>query len=520
MSSKRSRGVLTGWAAVVLALAVPTVVLTQGEVAARMTGDPVIAAAGDISCDPQSPAYHDGLGTPTDCRQKYTANLLDGASAVLPLGDLQYACGGLAAYQQAYDPTWGRFKAISHPVPGNHEYLTSGGTDCSANAAGYFGYFGSAAGEPGKGYYSYDIGPWHVVALNSECAQIGGCFVGSPEERWLRADLAAHPATCTLAYLHRPRFASSAEGGDTTFTAIWQALYDARADVLLAGHQHWYERFAPQDSAGRADANGIRQFVVGTGGASYVVPAAPRAANSEALLSGASAFGVLKLTLHATSYDWAFVTENGTSTDTGTQACHDGGSRGDTIAPITSVTCRQRACSRPWYRRPPVAVRLAGTDIGWGVAATYYTTDGSTPTAGSRRYASALALRRSTLLRYYSVDLAGNAEAVGSTLVRIDAAAPKVSVRSLSDQDVLPAGRRVRLKAKAVDLGTRQGAPSGVARVRFYVDGELVGSDRSAPYAVSWRPGARLRGPHRLRVVAVDVAHNAAASAAVRFTVG
>ena len=175
------------------------------------------------------------------------------------------------------------------------------------------------------------------------------------------------------------------------------------------------------------------------------------------LLSGPSAFGVLKLTLHASSYDWTLVTESGTLTDTGTQGCHDGSSRGDAVAPSTSVTCDLRACTKPWYRGPPVAARLAATDLGSGVAATYYTTDGSTPTAQSPRYASALALRQSTLLRYYSVDLAGNAEAVRSTFVRIDAAGPRVSITSLANHDVLPAGRRVRLRAKALDVGTTAG---------------------------------------------------------------
>jgi hypothetical protein len=167
-----------------------------------------------------------------------------------------------------------------------------------------------------------------------------------------------------------------------------------------------------------------------------------------------------------------------------------------------------------------VPARLVATDTRSGVAATYYTTDSSMPTLQSRRYASPLDLRRTTLLRYFSVDLMGNAEAVAWTLVRIDAAAPQVSISSLSDQEALPAGRRVRLRAQAVDLGTRTGAPSGVARVRFYLDGDLVGTDRTAPYAVSWRPAVKARGPHRLRVVAMDRAHNRAAASVVRFTVG
>ena len=510
---------MIGGAVVVLALTMSAVVLVPEEVAAQVEGDPVIAAAGDISCDPQSSAYHGGLGTPTECRQLYTSDLLSGAAAVLPLGDLQYSCGGLAAYQQAYDPTWGRFKAVTHPVPGNHEYETSGGTGCSTNAAGYFGYFGAAAGEPGKGYYSYDIGSWHLVALNSECDRIGGCYVGSPQETWLRADLAAHPATCTLAYLAPAALLPAADGSDPTFAPIWQALDDAEPTscspatalvrTLRPAERPPGRRTPRHPAVRRRHRRGqLRR------------PVAPRAANSEVQHSGPSTFGVLKLTLHASSYDWTLVTESGTSTDTGTQGCHDGSSRGDAVAPSTSVTCHLRACTKPWYRGPPVAVRLAATDLGSGVSATYYTTDGSTPTVQSRRYVSALALRQSTLLRYYSVDLAGNAEAVRSTFVRIDAAGPRVSITSLANHDVLPAGRRVRLRAKAVDVGTRQGAASGVARVRFYLDGDLIASDRSAPYAVGWRPGVRARGSHRLKVVAIDRAHNRTASSVVRFTVG
>jgi hypothetical protein len=285
--------------------------------------DPVIAAAGDISCDPASPAYNGGLGTSTDCRQAHTADLLAGAAAVLPLGDNQYGCGGLAAYEQSYDPTWGRFKAVTHPVPGNHEYQTTGGTDCGTGAAGYFTYFGQAAGVPGQGYYSYDIGSWHLVALNSECAYAGGCGPGSPEETWLRADLAGHPSACTLAYWHRPRFASDATGGDPTYDAFWQDLYAAHADLVLGGHDHWYERFALQAPNGQADPAGIRQLVVGTGGASFRLPDGAPLANSERLLAGTTAFGVLRLTLHAGSYDWQFVPEAGkTYNDSGTGTCH------------------------------------------------------------------------------------------------------------------------------------------------------------------------------------------------------
>ena len=197
--------------------------------AALAASDPVIAAAGDIACDPTSRNFKKGNGTVRSCRQKYTADLLRGAhlSAVLALGDTQYYCGGYSAFLNSYDLSWGRFKAITHPVVGNHEYLTSRGTDCtSANegAAGYFDYFGSAAGDPSQGYYSFDIGAWHLIALNSNCNDAGGCGTYSPQGRWLEADLDDHSNLCTLAYWHIPLFSS---GGRASFNTeeIWEILY-------------------------------------------------------------------------------------------------------------------------------------------------------------------------------------------------------------------------------------------------------------------------------------------------------
>src|SRR5829696_6335850 len=300
-------------------------------------GDPVIAAAGDIACDPAAGDYNGGDGTAIDCAQRRTAALLTGVDAVLPLGDEQYVCGGLRAFNQSYDPTWGQHKQISHPVPGNHEYQTSGGTDCSTrpDAAGYFTYFGAAAGDPAKGYYSYDLGSWHIVALNSElCFMPEGCSAGSPQEVWLKNDLAAHPAACTLAYWHEPRFASSPGGGDGVADPLWRDLYTAGADVVLNGHHHWYERFALQHPSGQADPNGIREFIVGTGGESHV-PLSTRRPNSQ--VSNDSTFGVLKMTLHVGSYDWSFVPEAGaTFSDSGTTSCHQTGSTTTTTGSTTT----------------------------------------------------------------------------------------------------------------------------------------------------------------------------------------
>jgi calcineurin-like phosphoesterase family protein len=287
----------------------------------KLTPDPVIAAAGDIVCGPGSPGYNGGLGTATECRQKYTSDLLVNAnlSAVLPLGDNQYEDGALSKYQQAYASTWGRVKGITRPVPGNHEYS-------SAGAQGYFDYFngvGNAtgpAGEPGKGYYSFRVGSWRLIALNSNCAQIGGCGAGSPQEQWLKAEL-ARPAACTLAFWHHPRFSSGTHGSSTSMQAIWKDLYDQNADVVLSGHDHLYERFAPQTATGSLDFNrGIREFVVGTGGKSHYGFGTIRPYSE---VRNSDTFGVLKLTLRPGAYEWQFVPEAGHSfTDSGTGYCH------------------------------------------------------------------------------------------------------------------------------------------------------------------------------------------------------
>jgi hypothetical protein len=284
--------------------------------------DPVVAAAGDIACDPTDTSFNGGAGDATACRQRYTADLIDdGAIAqVLALGDLQYADGTLTAFQASYDLSWGLVKPITRPAVGNHEYHTMG-------AAGYFDYFNGvgfldgAAGERGKGYYSFDVGAWHLIALNSNCTEIGGCAVGSPQDTWLREDLRANPAACTLAYFHHPRFSSGSKGNDLTVEPLWQALYDHGADVVLSGHDHLYERFAPQTPTGLADpAFGMRQFTVGTGGKSSDTFTTVQVTSE---VRSALTYGVLKLTLHPTGYDWQFVSEAGTAfQDLGGDTCH------------------------------------------------------------------------------------------------------------------------------------------------------------------------------------------------------
>ena len=302
---------------------------------ALAASDPMIAAAGDIACDPTNSNFNNGNGTTSNCRQKYTSDLLVNASlaAVLPLGDVQYYCGGYQAFLQSYDLSWGRVKSITHPVVGNHEYLTSGGTDCTsanAGAMGYFNYFGTAAGNQGQGYYSYDIGTWHIIAINSNCSDIGGCSPTSLQGKWLEADLNAHSNFCTLAYWHIPLFSSGGRAANNT-KDIWQILYNHNADLILSGHDHIYERFAPQTAGGVADPiRGLREIIVGTGGSDHTNIPGAIAANSE--VRNIDTYGVLKLTLHPTSYDWQFVPEaGGTFKESGIGACH--GDTPDNIPP-------------------------------------------------------------------------------------------------------------------------------------------------------------------------------------------
>ena len=286
---------------------------------------PVVAAAGDIACDPVSPSFNEGRGTARFCHERATSDRLvnAGLKAVLAIGDLQYFCGAAAAFMYSYDRSWGRVKTITHPALGNHEYQLSGGEGCAPGAQGYFGYWGSAAGPNPGGYYSFDVGSWHLVSLNSNCNQIGGCGMGSPEERWLRADLASHPRLCTLAYWHHPPFTSRvAEGGQPQqTTALLQDLSHAGAELLLTGHQHNYERFAPQTPQGALDdVRGIREFVVGTGGEN-LLPFGTPAPNSE--VRNSETFGLLELILRPASYSWQFIPEaGGTFTDGGSTDCH------------------------------------------------------------------------------------------------------------------------------------------------------------------------------------------------------
>jgi 3',5'-cyclic AMP phosphodiesterase CpdA len=258
----------------------------------------VLIAAGDIAECPRQ----------ADEATAAIVDTLPGTVAVL--GDNVYDNGTAEEYANCYHPSWGRHKARTRPTPGNHEYGSPG-------AAPYFAYFGAAAGTPGEGWYSYNLGKWHIVVLNSELPR----SVDSPQMQWLRADLAANPALCTLAYWHKPRFSSGPHGNNAGMAPFWDALYAAGADVVLVGHDHTYERFAPQAPDGSADpARGIRQFVVGTGGRSAYAFQGTPVANSEVRFNASP--GVLRMELDEAGYRWRFIPVTGASPDEGSGTCH------------------------------------------------------------------------------------------------------------------------------------------------------------------------------------------------------
>ena len=266
------------------------------------SGDPVITAAGDIA---------DPVPRP---ETRATADLVESINptVALTLGDNQYEGGRINQFMSGYDPTWGAFLSRTAPALGNHEYRSS------PTAAGYFQYFGDRAP---AAYYSYDVGAWHLISLDSNCDEIGGCDAGSPQYEWLRADLAAHPTACTLAYWHHPRWSSADHGDKPWVSPFWTLLYDAGADVVLNGHEHNYERFAPQDPNAELDsANGIVEIVAGTGGHDLEPLGSPQ---PNSVARSDTSFGVLELTLHQSSYDFEFRPIPGdTFTDSGSGTCH------------------------------------------------------------------------------------------------------------------------------------------------------------------------------------------------------
>ncbi len=298
------------------------------QISARETSGPVtVAAAGDIACDPRSPGYNHGRGIPGQCHHKATSDLVKeiDPDAVFALGDLQYQAGSQVNFEDSYDPTWGRFKDITYPVPGNHEYGSPG-------AAGYFGYFGSRATprDPDcvlkcRGYYSFDLGPWHVAALNVNCGHLphgDGCGRRSAQNRWLQQDLkAANKITaCTAVIMHEPRWSNS-HWEAPELNALVKTMHKNSVDLLLSGDSHSYERFAPQNPASQLDkTRGITQIVVGTGGAHFT---GLHSSMPNTVIAKEDIFGVLKLTLQDGGYRWSYVSDPSTPfRDSGSQDCH------------------------------------------------------------------------------------------------------------------------------------------------------------------------------------------------------
>jgi len=272
-----------------------------------------------------------GAGDIATCKHlqsaEATAKLIEGIpGTVFAAGDLAYERGSPTEFQNCYGPTWGKFKDRTKPALGNHEY---GGP----TADGYFQYWGAQAGPKGKGFYSYDLGRWHIVVLNTNCNKkgMGGCGKDSPQETWLREDLAKHPDACILAYGHHALFSSGVlkeHALHPLMRPLWQDLYDAHADLILAGHEHSYERFAPQDPNGKPDpAHGIREIVAGTGGRNHD-PLGFATPNSE--VREWKTYGVLKLTLAPGKYNWEFIpVEGSTFRDSGSGVCHNAVSTAD-----------------------------------------------------------------------------------------------------------------------------------------------------------------------------------------------
>lgn len=267
---------------------------------------PVVLAAGDIGdCETEG--------------DEATARLLERFrdATILTLGDNAYPEGTHADFQRCFHPTWGRFKARIRPSPGNHDYSTD-------DAEGYFDYFGEAAGDPDRGWYSFDLGTWHLVSLNSECRRVGGCETDEPQARWLADDLTRNAELCTLAYWHRPPYTSGRYGDNERdklrMQVLWRIAYERGVDVVLVGHEHSYERFLPMDAAGNAEEAGMRLFVVGTGGGNLREYGGPPLPTTAARFS--DAWGVLKLTLEPTRYRWEFVSADGASVrDAGEAEC-------------------------------------------------------------------------------------------------------------------------------------------------------------------------------------------------------
>ena len=283
-----------------------------------------VGAVGDIACDQSNQYFNNGNGVGEKCRHRAVYDLLRSwpLDAFLMLGDGQYETGQFGSWAASYDRTFGNLRPITYPAAGNHDYLA-----LPRDGTGYFDYwngpgnFTGQAGDRDKGYFSFDLGSWHIITLNTNCSKAGGCQTGSPQERWLRADLQKNPRACTMAFFHHPLFSGGGEGSATRAIAIWRALDDFGVEVVLGGHNHDYERFRMQTESGAPDpSGGIREFVVGTGGKN-LIPFIRNAAGT--VVRNDTTYGALQMTLRNRSYSWKFEPVLGkTFRDAGTADCH------------------------------------------------------------------------------------------------------------------------------------------------------------------------------------------------------
>jgi uncharacterized repeat protein (TIGR01451 family) len=295
------------------------------------SGDPVIAAVGDMACAPDDSHFNGGAGTTSNCGEARTSAQMENDPTIdmlLGLGDYQYGCGTPAEFAQSYGPTWGFFNDIIDPSAGNHEYSTSTNSATGAtcpdpnNAAqDYFSYFGASAHPATAGEYSFNVGKWHLISLNANCSKtnVGGCGAGSAQTQWLQSDLDANSQPCVLAYWHQPRWTANSSNA-SSYATWWSMLYAAHADVVLNGHVHTYARFGLLNTSGGADAaNGIREVIVGTGGEALV---SASASANPAPLANYRTFGYLRMVLHATGYEAQFIDSTGAAKDTFSGTCH------------------------------------------------------------------------------------------------------------------------------------------------------------------------------------------------------
>lgn len=297
--------------------------------ATTLTG-PVVGAVGDMACDPSDPKYDGGAGTATNCAQSRTSNRMladTSLDAILALGDFQYDCDDPADFAVSYDPTWGRLDDLMYPTPGNHEYkagIDKYGAQCPVSnraAQGYFDHFGAVAHQSTGGHFSFNLGSWHLTALNANCGHrgVGGCSATSAQTQWLKNDLAATTQPCIAAFWHQPLFTGLRSNVNTKYRAWWNVLRAADADVVLNGHVHNYQRFAPRDPDGTRDVAGITEYVVGTGGEAAVSVSRRASIQPQVWFR---AFGYLRMHLLTDGWRAEFIADNGTVLDTSNGTCH------------------------------------------------------------------------------------------------------------------------------------------------------------------------------------------------------